>query len=218
MRWMFRGALDVRRTSGGSAQVRANDARGAPKPGWIRNCLRRGFHRLLEAARFQRVRLLHNVIERGPEWTQMDRNGRPCCTYVARKGAQDGDKTAWVGAVRRLPSKRYQASYQGPDLLRHAAPRTFESRMDAEGWLVAERRLTERDDRNPSPRGRRHRLRRTAALGLDLREWPPSQGGARAASHPMSWPSRCSGCAASTSWSSAGQCAWRVDVGRLTAT
>jgi hypothetical protein len=29
------------------------------------------------------------------------------------------------GYIRRLPSKRYQASYIGPDLARHAAPDTF---------------------------------------------------------------------------------------------
>jgi hypothetical protein len=37
------------------------------------------------------------------------------------------------GYIRRLPSKRYQASYNGPDLARHAAPDTFEGRLDAEG-------------------------------------------------------------------------------------
>ena len=29
------------------------------------------------------------------------------------------------GYVRKLPSKRYQASHIGPDLVRHAAPDTF---------------------------------------------------------------------------------------------
>lgn len=43
------------------------------------------------------------------------------------------------GYIRRLPSKRYQASYIGPDLARHAAPDTFEAKMDAEGWLRDER-------------------------------------------------------------------------------
>jgi len=40
------------------------------------------------------------------------------------------------GAIRRLPSKRYQASYIGPDMARHRAPGTFPSKIDAEGWLV----------------------------------------------------------------------------------
>jgi integrase len=45
------------------------------------------------------------------------------------------------GYIRRLPSKRYQASYIGPDLERHAAPDTFETKMDAEGWLRDERKV-----------------------------------------------------------------------------
>lgn len=45
------------------------------------------------------------------------------------------------GHVRRLPSKRHQASYLGPDGVRHAAPSTFDTRLDADAWLAAERRL-----------------------------------------------------------------------------
>lgn len=44
------------------------------------------------------------------------------------------------GAIRRLPSKRYQASYRGPDQMRHLAPVTFDTAADAEAWLVDERR------------------------------------------------------------------------------
>jgi len=47
------------------------------------------------------------------------------------------------GRIRQLPSKRYQASYVGPDNQRHNAPETFRARIDAEGWLTAEHRLTE---------------------------------------------------------------------------
>lgn len=50
------------------------------------------------------------------------------------------------GALRRLPSKRWQASYTGPDLGRHSAPRTFASKADAEAWLAHERALASRDD------------------------------------------------------------------------
>ena len=50
------------------------------------------------------------------------------------------------GSIRRLPSKRYQASYIGPDLARHRAPGTFTSKIDAEGWLSLERRLVEWDE------------------------------------------------------------------------
>ncbi len=45
------------------------------------------------------------------------------------------------GAIRVLPSRRVQASYVGPDLQRYSAPYTFDTRLDAEEWLAAERRL-----------------------------------------------------------------------------
>lgn len=51
------------------------------------------------------------------------------------------------GHVRRLPSRRqpgrgrWQASYVGPDMRRHKAPRTFADRLSAERWLADERRL-----------------------------------------------------------------------------
>jgi len=45
------------------------------------------------------------------------------------------------GYVRRLPSKRYQASYIGPDQERHPALTTFDTKGDAEAWLSAERIL-----------------------------------------------------------------------------
>ena len=50
------------------------------------------------------------------------------------------------GSIRRLPSKRYQARYIGPDLVRHVAPETFTAKIDAEGWIAAERRLVEWDE------------------------------------------------------------------------
>ena len=39
------------------------------------------------------------------------------------------------GHLRRLPSRRYQASYLGPDGDRHVAPTTFQTKGDAEAWL-----------------------------------------------------------------------------------
>ncbi len=53
------------------------------------------------------------------------------------------------GAVRVLPSGRVQASYIGPDLTRHVAPTTFPTRMDAEGWIAAERRLLDSSSWQP---------------------------------------------------------------------
>ncbi len=50
------------------------------------------------------------------------------------------------GHIRRRPGGKLQASYIGPDLVRHCAPRTFSARMDAEHWLSDERRMIERGD------------------------------------------------------------------------
>ena len=47
------------------------------------------------------------------------------------------------GGIRRLPSRRWQAYYTGPDLKRHTAPETFTAKIDAEAWLAAERSHTE---------------------------------------------------------------------------
>jgi integrase len=43
------------------------------------------------------------------------------------------------GAIRQLPSKRYQASYTGPDGLRYTGPQTFDAIEDARGWLARRR-------------------------------------------------------------------------------
>jgi integrase len=45
------------------------------------------------------------------------------------------------GQLRRLPSRRWQAFYTGPDTALHYAPSTFDTKMDAEAWLVDERRI-----------------------------------------------------------------------------
>jgi len=47
------------------------------------------------------------------------------------------------GYIRQLPnkSKRWQASYIGPDGKRHNAPVTFDSKIEAETWLGREHRL-----------------------------------------------------------------------------
>jgi hypothetical protein len=45
------------------------------------------------------------------------------------------------GRIRKLPSGRWQAAYIGPDLALHNSPTgTFDALMDAEAWLVDERR------------------------------------------------------------------------------
>ena len=58
------------------------------------------------------------------------------------------------GWLRKLPSKRWQASYVGPDLARHYAPSTFGAKVDAEGWLADEKRLIEKDEWTPPGRRR----------------------------------------------------------------
>lgn len=45
------------------------------------------------------------------------------------------------GNIRQLPSKRYQATYQGPDGRRHKGGSTFLSEGDAASWLRDEARL-----------------------------------------------------------------------------
>lgn len=44
------------------------------------------------------------------------------------------------GRIRKLPSGRYQAAYTGPDLALHRGTSTFETLLDARGWLTDERR------------------------------------------------------------------------------
>lgn len=45
------------------------------------------------------------------------------------------------GNVRKLPSGNWQASYIGPDSVRHTGPTTWKAKLDAEGWLAQERQL-----------------------------------------------------------------------------
>jgi integrase len=53
------------------------------------------------------------------------------------------------GRLRRLPSGRYQAAYQGPDGQLHTAKATFGARDDAESWLSDRRKEIDRDLWNP---------------------------------------------------------------------
>ena len=49
------------------------------------------------------------------------------------------------GAIRKLPSGRFQASYEGPDGARHKGEDTFPTKGDAEGWIAAEKKLIDLD-------------------------------------------------------------------------
>ena len=53
------------------------------------------------------------------------------------------------GKIRKLPSGHWQASYVGPDTIRHLAPVTFETSEDAEGWLTDRRREIKNEDWTP---------------------------------------------------------------------
>jgi integrase len=76
---------------------------------------------------------------------------------------------AW-GSIRKLPSGRFQASYIGPDGLRHTAGTTYSVRIAAEGWLADERRLTESGDwLSPAQRDAQR-----AIAGLTLAEYADS--------------------------------------------
>lgn len=77
------------------------------------------------------------------------------------------------GYLRRLPSGRWQASYIGPDLARHPAPYTFEASLDAESWLVAERRLLTSDDEWTPPKVRHAARQASRPEGITLSEYAP---------------------------------------------
>ena len=55
------------------------------------------------------------------------------------------------GKLRKLPSGRWQASYVDPNgsQRRYTAPRTYDARQDAEGWLSAESRLIQLGEWSP---------------------------------------------------------------------
>ena len=53
------------------------------------------------------------------------------------------------GRLRKLPSGRWQASYQGPDTRVYRAPSTFAAKLDAEAWLTDRRREIDREMWSP---------------------------------------------------------------------
>lgn len=66
------------------------------------------------------------------------------------------------GRLRKERSGRYSAAYVGPDLRLHRAPETFKARIDAEGWLAAERRQIDLDQWVPPSRRQPMRVEREA--------------------------------------------------------
>ncbi|MDR2895456.1 MAG: site-specific integrase [Propionibacteriaceae bacterium] len=47
------------------------------------------------------------------------------------------------GSIKKMRSGRFQASFIGPDAIRHAAPTTYSRKTDAERWLADEQRRVE---------------------------------------------------------------------------
>ncbi|BDB43856.1 MULTISPECIES: tyrosine-type recombinase/integrase [Mycobacterium] len=90
---------------------------------------------------------------------------------MARKKA-NAARRSW-GSIRQLPNKsaRWQASYVGPDCVRHYAPRTYTAKMDAEGWLVDERRLVELNVWTPPARREAERLAGSLTVADYARTW-----------------------------------------------
>lgn len=87
------------------------------------------------------------------------------------------------GSIRRLPSGRYQAFYNDPDgrtttsrtgkttPVRHAAPSTFTTALDAEAWLTDERRLISAGTWTPPSRRKAARRARHLTFGEYARAW-----------------------------------------------
>lgn len=67
-------------------------------------------------------------------------------------GGNNSGRRRGFGNLRRLPSRRYQASYLGPDAKRHLAPTTFQTKGDAEGWLSIQRAAMTENRWRPAPR------------------------------------------------------------------
>jgi hypothetical protein len=83
--------------------------------------------------------MLHEIAPRG----RLRRS--PGASWKGCRHGMEPDRRGW-GRIRRLPSRKYQAAYVGPDARLHQAPATFSAHIDAEGWLATERRLIELGD------------------------------------------------------------------------
>lgn len=76
------------------------------------------------------------------------------------------------GAIRKLPSGRFQASFVGPDLRRYNGPRPFPSKMLAEGWLAREyERIVLCDSNGTAWESPTQRKARTAVRGETLADY-----------------------------------------------
>jgi integrase len=78
------------------------------------------------------------------------------------------------GKIRKLPSKRFQASYVGPDGRRHTAPSTFDTWGDADTWLASAQTDISRDEwHRPTPTHRVDTFAAYSAAWLNTRQLTP---------------------------------------------
>lgn len=75
------------------------------------------------------------------------------------------------GAVRKLPSGRVQASYTGPDGVRHLAPHTFDGLTDARAWLATQRAKIVEGKWQSADAARTVAGKRTGTFGEYARAW-----------------------------------------------
>jgi integrase len=87
-------------------------------------------------------------------------------------GNSKGTK-AGFGSVRKLPSGRFQARYDGPNGRTHNAPITFTSKTDADAWLATMRADIVRDAWLPAPKGKSLTFAEYATGWLDNRTLRP---------------------------------------------
>ncbi len=84
-----------------------------------------------------------------------------CCTrWRVRWAVKEASE-----AIRQLPSKQHQASYLGPDLVRHKAPVTIAAREDPEAWLAARRAEIKNEDWTP------RKARKPVTFGEHAERW-----------------------------------------------
>lgn len=88
-----------------------------------------------------------------------------------RRGPIAGAERRGWGRLRRLPSKRWQAAYTGPDGVLYKAAVTFEDEDAARGWLKAERRLIDAEDWTPPTDRRVRRKRNRQTFGEFAETW-----------------------------------------------
>ncbi|WP_148574951.1 tyrosine-type recombinase/integrase [Nocardioides caldifontis] len=83
-----------------------------------------------------------------------------------------GQRKRGFGQITKLPSGRYRARYTGPDGQRHSPRYTFDTALDAEAWLTAERRLLADPDREwTPPKQRENADRAPLTFGAYAEKW-----------------------------------------------